>query len=243
MNDFTLILNCYRRPYYLKEQLDAIKRQTVQPKEIWLWINTHEDNQHWDFSDYGFDVIVRSSRNFIFHGRFGLACLARTKYIALLDDDTIPGENWFKSCIDIQEKQQCILGGAGVTFTGDLYYMHDRHGWPSENETLQEVDLVGHAWFFPSYIMRTFWIDTYSLDNCEDMQVSFTAQKYFNLKTYCPPHPKSDKSLWSSLTPWEKGNDGKASSATHEWQKFYSARDMWMTVARKNGWRWVKDLK
>jgi len=241
INDFTVILNCYRRPDYLKEQLDAIKNQSVKPKEVWLWVNDHDLNRGWDFSNYGFDVIVKSSRNFIFHGRFSLACLVRTKYVALLDDDTIPGNNWFKSCIEIQNSTPCVLGGAGIVFTGDLYHMHVRKGWPSQNEHLEEVDLVGHAWFFPTYIMRAFWLETYSLDNCEDMQVSFIAQKYFNIKTYCPPHPKDDKSLWSSLTPWEKGNDGRAASTDDEWNKFYPVRDHWMKLAKSNGWKWLRD--
>ena len=130
-------------------------------------------------------------------------------------------------------------------FTGNHYHEHIRVGWPSENREVQEVDLVGHAWFFPSYLTQAFWLETISLDNCEDMQVSFVAQKYYGLKTYCPPHPPEDKSVWSSLTPWEKGNDGKASSFNGQIDvgSFYNQRTQWMSLAKSRGWKWQKDQK
>jgi hypothetical protein len=31
------------------------------------------------------------------------------------------------------------------------------------------------------------------------MHFSYTIQKYLNLKTYVPPHPENDRSLWGSL--------------------------------------------
>ena len=35
-SDITVILNAYRRPYNLKMQIEAIRNQTVKPKQICL---------------------------------------------------------------------------------------------------------------------------------------------------------------------------------------------------------------
>ena len=39
-NDITVILNGYKRPQRLKEQLDALSSQTIQPKNILYWQNS-----------------------------------------------------------------------------------------------------------------------------------------------------------------------------------------------------------
>jgi hypothetical protein len=244
-SQITVILNCYRRPQYLREQLDAIKKQSIPAQEIWLWVNDHVDNHGWDFDSLGFDKIIRSNHNFKFHGRFSAACLVRTPFVALFDDDTIPGENWFKNCLSVQDEiGPCILGGVGLVFTGKKYWDHQRVGWPSMNEVTTEVDLVGHAWFFPRFAMRYFWLDTFTLDNCEDLQLSYTTKKYGSLKTYCPPHPEKDKTLWSSLHGIEKGTDSKASSnggIPHH--IFYYERDKCVELALQNGWETVGKIK
>ncbi len=42
MGEITAILNGFKRPQFLKQQLDAINNQTVKPKEIMLWQNNTE---------------------------------------------------------------------------------------------------------------------------------------------------------------------------------------------------------
>ena len=241
----TTILNCYRRPYYLKEQLEAIRNQTSKSDEVWLWVNYHDDNKDWDFKDYGFDKIITSNYNFKFHGRFAAANLVKTSYISILDDDTIPGQNWYTNCLDtLKETGPSILGGVGLVFSSNTYWGHSREGWPSENEKTVEVDLVGHAWFFPRQILGTFWISPVSLDNCEDLQLSYFAQKYAGIKTYCPPHPKNDKSLWSSLKPWELGVDSKSSSnGAIPHYEYFSEREYCLKFALANGWKTVNNVK
>ena len=54
--DNTVILNLYRRPDYLEEQIAALRSQSVPPSEIWLWVNGHEDNQDLDLSEYDLDI-------------------------------------------------------------------------------------------------------------------------------------------------------------------------------------------
>ena len=61
--DITVILNLYRREEYLEEQIKAIRNQNIQPKEIWLWINAHEDNKDFDASKYDIDKVFRNDYN------------------------------------------------------------------------------------------------------------------------------------------------------------------------------------
>ena len=77
----TLILNCYKRPEYLQEQIQAIKSQTIDVDDIWIWYNKPESGDQYDLSSLGCKVIT-CNHNFKFHGRFALGLLAKTKYVA-----------------------------------------------------------------------------------------------------------------------------------------------------------------
>ena len=136
----------------------------------------------------------------------------------LFDDDTIPGCDWFKNCLDCMSSKEGIMGGAGVILKGNQYTGHHRYGWSSSNNDIVEVDLVGHAWFFKREWLSTFWRELPELDHPmivgEDMHFSVMLQKYLGLNTYVPPHPKGDKELWGSLpdTAWSIGQDNAALS-------------------------------
>lgn len=242
----TVILNSYRRPYNLKMQVEAIKKQTVQPTEIWLWVNDHEDNRGYDYSDLGVNKIFHNDHNWKFYGRFAAALLSDTEYVAIFDDDTIPGERWFENCLETMKTKQGILGSAGVILNSKIYMDHRRSGWAARNEEIERVDLVGHAWFFKREWLQYLWKEKPpTWDNGEDIQFSYAAQRYGNVQTYCPPHPPSDKSLHGSILGNELGIDSKATSNNNQvsHQQFFSERDMCVQYAIKNGWDTVKSVK
>jgi hypothetical protein len=239
--DVTVILNCYRRPEYLQEQIDAIKNQTMKPKEIWIWVNDHKDNEGVDFSSLGVDRVFRNDYNWKFYGRFAGALLASTDFIAMFDDDTIPGTHWLENCFSTFSSHEGILGGAGVILKDDKYFGHDRFGWSSQNNEVVEVDLVGHAWFFKTEWLQYLWKERpYMWDNGEDIQFSYLAQKYGKIKTYCPPHPSNNLKLHSSLKGYKLGVDSKATSATKNHSIFYKQRNDCVKNAIDNGWQTVK---
>jgi len=235
--DITVILNCYRRPEYLKEQIQAIRSQTISPKEIWLWVNYHEDNDGIDFSKFNVDKVIRNDFNWKFYGRFTVAMMARTKYIAMFDDDTIPGERWFENCHNTIKINNGILVGNGISVTSDRYVGRVLVGWTTQNEKTIEVDLGGHAWFFETKWLRFLWLEKpFTIENGEDIQFSYCAQKYGNIKTFCPPHPNENPSLHSSLKGYEMGVDEVASSRTRKHSQFYAQRDACVKNAITNGW-------
>ena len=96
----TVILNCYRRPQYLKEQIAAIKSQTIKPEEIIIWYNNPENGQQYNVSGLGAKVIL-CDHNFKFHGRFAAALLAKTKYVAL-----VLGGHTFMTCYNFKNPFQ-----------------------------------------------------------------------------------------------------------------------------------------
>lgn len=242
----TVLLNSYRRPYNLKLQIEAIKKQTVKPHQIWLWVNAHEDNEDFDYSELGIDRIFNNDYNWKFYGRFAAALLADTEYVAIFDDDTVPGEKWFTNCLNTMNETPGILGSAGVILNNKFYVDHERCGWPTQNEETTEVDLVGHAWFFKREWLQYLWKEKPpTWDNAEDIQFSYAAQKYGNIKTYCPPHPRGDASLHGSTMGNELGIDAKATSTNQavSHQQFFTERDCCLQSALKNGWKTVKEVK
>ena len=244
-SNITVILNSYRRPYNLKKQLDSIRNQSIKPKEIWLWINDHEDNRGFDYSELNIDKIFKNDYNWKFYGRFAAALLADTEYVAIFDDDTIPGSRWFENCLKTMSVEEGILGSAGVTLNSDKYIDHVRCGWPSQNKETTRVDLVGHAWFFKRDWLQYLWREKPTTwDNGEDIQFSYLAQKYGNIQTFCPPHPPENKSMHGSILGNELGIDDKAtstnSSVSHD--QFFGERDHCVQTAIKGGWITVKQV-
>ena len=244
--DITVILNSYRRPYNLKRQIEAIRSQIVGCKEIWLWVNDHEDNHDFDYSELGLDKIFHNNHNWKFYGRFAGALLADTEYIAIFDDDTIPGNLWFKNCLDTMETHEGILGSAGIILNDYHYVKHDRCGWPTQNPATEEVDLVGHAWFFKREWLQYLWKEKPpTWDNGEDIQFAYSAKTYGGIKTFCPPHPPDNKEMHGSTLGNELGIDSKATSNNNETthQQFFSERDMCVIHGIKNGWETVRGVK
>jgi hypothetical protein len=239
--EITVILNAYRRPHLLEEQIKRVRSQSIKPKQVWIWVNDHEDLDDFDFSKLDADRIFRNDFNWKFYGRFAGALLADTEYVAMFDDDTMPGDNWFKNCLNEMSAKEGIMGGIGIELHKDDYGTHDRFGWATFNESVKEVDLVGHAWFFKRDWLQYLWREKpFMWDNGEDIQFSYLAQKYGNINTYVPPHPKDDPSKSSSLKGYEYGVDSKATSTPENHNLFYPQRDACVRNAISNGWKTVR---
>lgn len=243
MSGITVILNSYKRIQYLPEQIKAIKEQTVPIDEIMVWSNKPEEGSQYNIDDLGVKVVY-ANYNFKFHGRFAFGLLARSKYVAFFDDDTIPGPKWFESCLDTIEKGfNGILGTTGVVLTGDNYQQNYKVGWNGTRvNSVKEVDLVGHAWFFEKKFLHYLWIDEpISWENGEDMQLSYFAQKYGNIKTYVPPHPVDNLAIWGSNP--QKGNEygqDKSGNSIAKFSSHINERNRIVKEQIKRGWKLVK---
>lgn len=121
----TAIMTGYERPQYLEEQLKALQQQTVAPTDIMLWYNQGSVPQHAPLPGV---KTVSCNYNFMFHGRYALALLAQTQYVAIFDDDTIPGPRWFENCLETMKTHPGILGTAGIRLTQACYAGYERVG-------------------------------------------------------------------------------------------------------------------
>jgi hypothetical protein len=219
MGDITAIINIFRRPYVLDTQIEAIKNQSIPPKTIFIWNN---GNKQVDLSKYKNDPLFRIFDNNYNSGvwsRFIISHLAATEYICIFDDDTIPGPNWFKNCLNSMKEKEALYGTIGVIFDNKIeYHALKRYGWDGNTDVSKPVDIVGHSWFFKKLWLTYFTRETPPVNEKfnvgEDMWFSFMLQKYANIPTYVPPHPSNDISMFGSIpkTAWKYGCDGNTSS-------------------------------
>lgn len=215
----TVILNGYKRGHVLETQYNSIVNQTMKPSEIILWQNK---GQNFDLDLTEKMTHVKSNKNFGVWARFAMALNAETEYICVFDDDTIPGSKWLENCYNTIQKYDGLLGTIGVTFLSkNSYQPIERVGWANPNNSTQQVDIVGHSWFFRREWLSSFWRELPSIGTSrivgEDIHFSYTLQKYLNKNTYVPPHPIDDPQLWGSdpRLAWSIGTDNNAISVNN----------------------------
>ena len=54
-------------------QIESLRNQSIKPKQIWLWINDHEDNRDFDPTTLDVDRVFKNDFNWKFYGRFAAA--------------------------------------------------------------------------------------------------------------------------------------------------------------------------
>ena len=245
----TVILNGYKRNH-LKEQVEALEKQTHPVKEIFYWQNT-VDGFAYDEDTYSNLNSALSNYNYGVWARFAYALNARTDYVCVIDDDTIPGSKWIENCVNTYETHAGLLGGIGLWFKNKNYELDllsngevAKFGWQVNNQEPVQVDIVGHSWFFARDLLSVFWREipdnSWTMLCGEDIHFSYMLQKYTDLKTWVPPHPQNDRSMWSSLKGMEYGGDHLATAnttvQTGEMAKYLS-------YCVDNGFKLIKELK
>jgi hypothetical protein len=241
----TAIINCYRRPKALEAQYKAIKDQSIEPQDIFIWQNFYPETSNL-FSP---EILSNckscvSNYNWGVWARFALALNAKTKYICIFDDDTIPGKLWFDNCLETISKNNGLLGTRGVIFGANGNYFENRAvGWETKNENVEKVDIVGHAWFFEREWLKAYFAELPPIEimpQCagEDMHMSFAIQKHFSLSTYVPPHPEDNKEMWGSLRACELGI-GREATANFAMPQM----NQYLQYIRSKGFKLINDSK
>ena len=247
--NLTVILNGYRRPHTLKEQYEAVTvHQTIKPAEVMFW-----QNKGPAFTPPFNKTVVDSCVSFVGNAnlgvwaRFAFALMAKTKYVCIFDDDTIPGNRWFENCIVTNKTYPGLHGTVGVVFDEpDKGYAGKYHrvGWPEPNENVERADIVGHSWFFERELLTYFWreLPDPKFDRAgEDIHFSHMIQKYLpDLGTFVPPHPKDDKSLWGSQ-PESAMKIGMDNAAISMDPTGFARMNECVQICRKGGYRFLKD--
>lgn len=218
-DEITVILTVWKRPH-LQKQLNHVLSQTKKPSQVWIYQN--ESHFNIDIPEeakekHNISVIQSKDINFKFHGRFVLPLLCDTEYIAIFDDDTIPGPLWLENCLDTSKRNNCIVGANGrtirsITNTSNSACIGTGDGAPVEKET--EVDFVGHCWFFKTEWCKNLWKDRpASWDNGEDIHLAAACQIYEGIKCFVPRMPRGNIQLWGD-TEVHLGSDNVATWKT-----------------------------
>lgn len=212
MNDITVVLNGYRRAQHLHKQIASVENQTIKAKEILFWQNKGDD---FDEAITSKLITAKSNHNFGVWARFAYALNAKTEYICVIDDDTMIGSKWFENCLNTIKTHNGLLGTIGIEYhTMNGYFPSTRHGWANPNETTVEVDIVGHAWFFRREWLSYMWRELPDVNDSfivgEDIHFSHMLWKYGKIKTFVPPHPVNDLTLWGSVSKEGIGSDDAA---------------------------------
>ncbi len=246
MNDISVVLNVYKRPAMLEQQIQAILNQSINihPKDIHVWYNNSGMDQ-----EMPKDSRIKTYQcnwNTKFWGRFTIPLLFNTEFVAIFDDDILPQKDWFLNCVNTieNEKTNGILGGSGVIVDGYGYTPHHKVGWNAKHSNITErVDLVGHAWFFRQEWLKYLWYEKpYTWENGEDIMFSYLAQKYGNINTFVPQHPENNKNLWSS--DYKIGMDvGMDQNASWRVGNHLELRSEVCRHCIKNGWKTVNNIK
>jgi len=200
-NNITAVLTSYNRPDNSLAQLKAIRAQVLPPDRCIVVQNQGEMPK----AEFPHDCdILDLNFNSMFHGRFAAALLATTKYVAIFDDDVLPGPNYLTSCVEVSEMyNNSILVGSGVRLLGDGHHHQEKYGWNSNpTDYPVQVDFGGHSWFCETDTLKYLWYERPLLwNNGEDIAFSYLASKYGNVSTYALPHPPEDSSVWSNIEP------------------------------------------
>jgi len=255
----TVILNGYRRPNQLAEQISALNSGTVKPSEILCWYNYPGDDYAVNY-EIGEDIpVAYNNYNYGVWSRFYFAMNASHPFVCVFDDDTVPGSRWLENCLQTMETHEGLLGTVGLRYLlpsnpqsdkCSYYERFIRFGWVHGGQcTIPiEVDLVGHCWFFKREWLSHF---TRELPNprfttCgEDMHFSYMLQKYAGIKTYVPPHPHGDTSLWGSIHGAKYGDDSvslwNSNAESSDGTPFKVLMNEFFIEQRKRGWRLINE--
>lgn len=235
--DVSVVLSAYKRIENLPLQLDAIEKQSLKPREILLFQDGIADGEKVTIPadvKKRFNIVEVSKTNQGVWARFDFARKnAKSKYVCVFDDDTIPGPRWLENCMTEMQKREGLYGTIGILCNTPAYYAgsYTRIGWGNPNNETAMVDFVGHSWF-----LQTKWLD-YMFENTdelqtykicgEDMTLSQKLQEH-GIATFVPPHPQDDTDLWGSLPAYSYkfGDDKNSLFVNNGWTKMRETFDL-----------------
>jgi glycosyltransferase involved in cell wall biosynthesis len=244
----TVVLTAFKRIENLELQLEAIKNQSIKPDEIILFQDGTGDDLQPKIPEKilkQFDAVEISKENQGVWARFRFAESAKSKYVCIFDDDTIPGRLWLENCLTEMNKKEGIYGTIGILMKNPSKYPFDgyvRIGWACPNKTAKKVDFVGHSWFLKKEWLNVMFEKTEDIQQLkyvgEDMSLSAKVLQKYGIETFVPPHPFKNQQKWGSISKQaiDLGNKKVAVSHTgNNLQKMNDAinillNDNWKTV-------------
>lgn len=231
----SVLLTSWKRPHTLKHQLEAVRGQSIRPKNIVVWHNHSDvkpDMAALKQADYAY-----CSQNYGVWGRFNFCLNFDTEYVCVIDDDTIPGRRALEVCYEALQETGGVIGAMGVRFPTGERNPREYIGLDGHLDVPHRVDLVGHMWFF----MRD-WLRDYHASNAprhphcgEDYHWSFVTGN----NCWVPRRDLADADTWTSLNP-RLGADEVALYLQEEADGIKLNAHNWY---KANGWRTLSEME
>ena len=185
-----IVLTQYKRNN-LKSQLDAIKKQTLNPDYLVVFQNENHVDIEYLKNDYNF-IHVKSDYNTKFFARFAYCFTFPVDIFIIMDDDIIPANNCIKHYVDECIKENAIMGG------------NARYGFLNKKiknilkdtgiRNKIKADFVGHLWCFKKeWLHYMFSIKPCTYDTGEDMHLCFSSKILGNINAYQCSHPSKNE--------------------------------------------------
>lgn len=112
---------------YTARQVEAIRAQTVQPAHLWAHVDG--PHNHDEKTLARLELAARTPLHFGRYHRLSLGRAAPTRYVAFLDEDTIPGKNWLARVVTALEASdpghEAPFGNAVVASSGSRLLADD----------------------------------------------------------------------------------------------------------------------
>lgn len=224
--DVAVILTSYKNQDAIVLQLEALQKQTLTPKEIFLFtdsINGPDTNDSIKELLQKFDdVNVCSEVMDVWERLRYVKNTAKSNYICILDADVIPGISWLENCHYHMQENEGIYGTEGVILQKPEQYPHDGFfclGWRKPYHESVMVDFVRQSWFFKKDWLEFMFGDTEEFQKhkyvAADMYISFKCKEH-GIPTFVPPHPYWDLEQWGLKPESSMNSENTAISQNNE---------------------------
>jgi len=184
-SNITAIIQSYRRQENIPIIVKRLKEQTHPPSRIIVW--NDNDGSEKDLHIKGIEIINTNSNEWHNCGSFLIAYFCTTDYVAIIDDDRLPGKRWLDFCVKNIKSQKHIYTGFGIKLRTNKYSGRvEVKGMVSKEKKFVEVDMAGNIYFFPkNAILPMFSKRPPFWDHISDLHFSFMARKV-GYKIYVP---------------------------------------------------------
>ncbi len=231
------IVSFYRRAWTLPLFVRRLLNSTVVPQEIWLVAFASEMEAELEAAYLALRtdaevlaataalgaaapriLFARGGMQLSYFGRFQLALLAGTPFVAIFDDDTLPGVQALHTLLHMAHTAlgaHSVLSARGHHLQWPMmepFAMSARSPW------VVEEDVTGGFWFAPTHLLRLLWRDRpLSLVTSEDSQLCAAVRKYTGRSCLVAPVDPSDTTTTTQEVDVDlRGRAGDTTTTTNK---------------------------
>lgn len=205
----TVILSTFERPQMLRRQVQYLAAQTMGAEVLAVVANAGTvPHDHQMLSPTSGLVSIVHNMNLGPWARFIDARKFPTKYLAILDDDVLPGPKWIEACIErLEEAEKSGEGTYCISPTGEIFQSDSsqdsyRVGPLSPRPEEMEVDVGKQGWVFRRDLLDLFDAFPRNPDQRVGWDLHFAAAcQSKGILTIVLPYEIGNKAAWGAIEP------------------------------------------